>query len=395
MPGHIVKVVVVNRNDALSQNDAASLTQIKTLQQSVARLRQFLNYIELFVETARESDPLPSLHDLASDLLPSDAIQIRVPANADDLPQNEPLFLSRAITAGGRVVGRIDARRADEFASDDRILASAIAQMIGAVLEQSSLYSQFEQYRSQAQANTDTIERLLTFNREISGDLQEPQQLALALATRVPAMVGGERASLLLTPFGQAKEPVLALSIGELLPTERALAVSDQGLAGLVLRERRPLIIDETDTDRRWLSLSEREHDTPTRCAMAAPVVWGERVLGALTVTTTETHLFDTPQLNLLELIAHHVALALYSANVTTCINTIAMLFAEEEFCLTDALQVARMGLDLIMPTQADTTEVTVAVADLVKITAALDRADEARKQLRAAYDNLTACVKG
>ncbi|NJM05302.1 GAF domain-containing protein [Candidatus Gracilibacteria bacterium] len=117
------------------------------------------------------------------------------------------------------------------------------------------------------------------------------QQLGVQFATQVTAMVGGDRASLLLTLPATAQMPMLILSNGAVSSTERALAVRDNGLAGLVLRERRPLIIDETDTDRRWFSLSAHEYDAPTRCAMAVPLIWGERVLGVITVTTTQTHL--------------------------------------------------------------------------------------------------------
>lgn len=305
----------------MTQNDeedvtSTAATQLSSLQRKAARLREALAGCGAFFTAARHADPLPILRDLAADWLRAEDLEIVVPVGTASLASEEPTRLCGPVVIGRRVVGRIEARRARPFEDDDRALAAALGQIIGAVLEHSSLQSQIDQYYHQSQANADTLDQLLTFGRLVVSATADPQQLALQLATQVPSMVGGERASLLLTMPDAPDDPMLVLSNGTVSSVERAREVRDSGLAGLVLRQRAPMIIDETDTDRRWLSLKVREHDNPTRCAMAVPLIWGEHLLGALTVTTTQTHLFDTPQLNLLELVACHISLAIHAATL-------------------------------------------------------------------------------
>lgn len=319
---------------------------LSALQRKVARLREALSGSGVFFAAARQSDPLPTLRDLASDWLFAEDLEIVVPAGTAPLQCTDPNHICGPITIGRRVIGRIDARRTKAFDEDDQLLIRALGQIVGAVLEQSSAQSQLDQYSAQVQANRDTLDQLLTFGRLVVSATADPQQLALQLATQVPSMVGGERASLLIIPLDNPDEPSLVLSTGTISSTERAREVRDHGLAGLVLRSREPMIIDETDTDRRWLTLKLRENEAPTRCAMAAPLIWGDRLLGALTVTTTETHLFDTPQLNLLELVACHISLALYAATLEQRLEGLTARMAEANRQIERALATARGAAD-------------------------------------------------
>ncbi|MEI7768795.1 MAG: GAF domain-containing protein [Chloroflexales bacterium] len=271
---------------------------------------------DFFMAGRREADPLPTLRDLAADWLHAESLEIVVPAGTGSLRAEEPGLLCGPIMIGRRVIGRIEARRSRPFDAEDRALLGALGQILGSVLEHSTLQSQLDQHYHQAQANADTLDRLLSFGRLVVSADSDLQRLAVELVTQVPTMVTGERASLLLMPPDRPDTPMLALSNGTLASAERAREVRDSGLAGLVFSSRAPMIIDETATDRRWLALKASENDAPTRCAMAVPLIWGERLLGVLTVTTTQTHLFDTPQLNLLELVACHISLAIHAASV-------------------------------------------------------------------------------
>jgi GAF domain-containing protein len=281
------------------------------------RLREAItNCGAFFAAGRREADPLPALRDLAADWLHAECLDIIVPAGTGALRAEEAGLLCGPIMIGRRVIGRIEARRSRPFDEEDRALLGALGQILGAVFEQSTLQSQLDQHDHQAQANADTLDRLLSFGHLVVSAVNDPQHLAIELVTQVPAMVTGERASLLLIPYDRPDAPTLVLSNGAVASVERAREVRDSGLAGLVFCARAPMIIDETDTDRRWLSLQARENDAPSRCAMAVPLIWGERLLGALTVTTTQTHRFGTPQLNLLELVACHISLAIHAADV-------------------------------------------------------------------------------
>jgi GAF domain-containing protein len=295
---------------------SATTTQLQSLKSRTARLREALSGCGALLAAARRSDPLPMLRDLVGDWLHAETVKIEVPAGTGALQSDDPLLLCGPVTIGRRVIGRIEARRDWPFDEDDRALIAALGQLIGAAFEHATLEGQVDQYASQAQANADTLDRLLAFGREVVSLAAEPIALARQFIAQVPEMVGGDRASVLLIPPDEPEQPVLVLSNGHISTPERASEVLEHGLAGMVLRERAPLIIDETDTDRRWLGLRLSENDTRTRCAMTAPLLSGERALGALTVTTTRSRLFNPAQLDLLELVASNVAIALHAANL-------------------------------------------------------------------------------
>ncbi|MFQ3662020.1 MAG: GAF domain-containing protein [Chloroflexaceae bacterium] len=284
------------------------------------------------------------MQDLASDWLRAEHVTISVPAGTGALDRQEPGVLCGPVLIGRRVIGRIEATRAWPFDAEDRALLLPIGQLIGAALERAMLQGQVEQHAIAAQAHERTLEHLLSFGRAVVSGSHDPLALALQIAMHIPAMVGGERASVLLLPPHGADQPVLALSTGGVAAPERAREVAEHGFAGLVLRNRSPLIIDETDTDQRWLGLKLGGGDTPTRCAMAVPLLWGEEVLGALTVTTTRSRVFNPAHLNLLELVACHVALAIEAASLQTGLAATAGRLAECARALEKVLEEVRAG---------------------------------------------------
>lgn len=310
----------------------------------LTRLREALAGCGAFLTAGRQADPLPVLQDLASDWLRAEAVEIIVPAGSSLLDPGEPERICGPVLIGRRVIGRIEARRSWPFDADDRALLQPLGQLIGAALEHTMLQGQIEQYAHAARTHEATLDQLLAFGRAVVQGASDPQALALAIAKEVPAMVGGERASVLLLPPECPDQPLLALSNGHTTSPERAREVAEHGLAGMVLRARAPLIIDETDTDQRWLGLKHGRGDAPTRCAMAVPLLWGTRALGALTVTTTHSRRFNPAQLNLLELVACHVALAMQAANLQQRLVATATHLDALACDLETALERARAG---------------------------------------------------
>lgn len=292
----------------------ANKTHIVNLQQQAARLRDALADAGSFLAAAHRPDPLPALRDLACDWLRAEQVSLDVPAGAEPVCADDSYQVSGPVLIGRRPVGRIVARRRMPFDEDDRAMLAALSQLIGGALEHSSLQSQLDQFASQAKASANTLDQLLSLGRSIVSGAGDPIALALQLAAQIPAMVDGERASVLLVPPEHPGQPVLVLSNGHTSTPERAREVCANGLAGMVMREQAPLIIDETDTDRRWLGLKLSNSDMATRCAMTVPLIWRGVSIGALTVTTTRSRVFNTTHLNLLELVACHTALAFHAA---------------------------------------------------------------------------------
>ncbi|MEI8165750.1 MAG: diguanylate cyclase, partial [Chloroflexales bacterium] len=202
-------------------------TQITTLQSRTARLREALNGFGDFVAAARRADPLPVLQDLACDWMRAEACEILVPAGTGPLHGEDKTKLCGPIMIGRHVVGRVEIRRSRPFDEDDRALFAALSQMIGVALDHASLQSQLDERASEARAYADTLDTLLTFGRDVVNGTNDPLRLARWVVAQVPAMVGGERASVLLLPVESADEPTLVIGNGHCTTPERAREVID------------------------------------------------------------------------------------------------------------------------------------------------------------------------
>ncbi|PDW00423.1 GAF domain-containing protein [Candidatus Viridilinea mediisalina] len=332
-------------------------SQLNAAPSRAVRLREALLGYGTFLAAARRTDPLPTLHDLACDWLLVEQLKIDVPAGTQLIHCDDPQRLCGPVLIGRQVIGRIEARRQHPFDDDDRALMSALGHIIGAALEYSSLQAQLNDWAGDMRTQDDTIDQLLAFGRAVISAPNEPLALAHQIATQVPAMLGGERASVLIMPTESFDQPVLILSDGTSPSPERTHEVANYGLSSLVMREQVPMIIDETDTDQRWIGLRLDQDETRTRCAMAAPLLWGSRSIGALTITTSESRLFNPKQLNLLELIACHTALAVQAANLEARLNATAASLGALATYLDNAVQELQQGNMAALAVVAAVTE--------------------------------------
>jgi hypothetical protein len=306
--------VVKNRQESVMM--PAREPTVELLQGKLKRYHRFLAAFSSLLAVSGQSDPIPGLKEIAAHLLQADEVEIVVPSGLAPAPQGVLHYLERPVPIGGRPLGSLRAWRSHPFDEDDLAMATCIGQIAGDVFERVALQSRVDEQQYAAEAYAATCEQLLAFGRYLNSSNSTPLQAAVELAIRVPEMVGADRASLLLLGLDGQDEPLLILSNGNIAPIARAIMVRDQGLAGLVLRESRSLIIDQTDTDHRWLALNTRDSGAPTRCAMAVPLNWADSPLGVLTVTTTRSNVFGTSHLSLLELTGSYVALALRHAEM-------------------------------------------------------------------------------
>ncbi len=354
-------------------------------------LREILTNISLFFDAAYERDPLPLLQELSCELLQTNNVQIVIPTGSTHVEPDNPYRLTQFIMIKGRRIGRLDAHRTLPFTTDDRALAFLISQLISIVLEQTALHSQLEQYHQQNRATVTTLEQLLEFMQGAVTTTTNLRQVAASLTMHVPRIVGGQRASLLIIPANQPDTPQLVLSNGTIVSPERAREVYNRGLAGLVLRECRPLIIDETQTDQRWLSMGLANYETPSRCAMAVPLIWGKLILGVLTVTTNNSRLFDTSHLNLLELIGHNISLVLHNITLEDQLHHVLKMFTTEENMLCSPLHAAHRCLQMYSTAQAEQDSIPIRLNDMQLIRTALEHVVMLEQQLRSVHQQLCA----
>ena len=129
-------------------------------------------------------------------------------------------------------------------------------------------------------------------------------------------LTGAEKGSLfLLDRNGVVIESILTR--GDATPEQRSQLIGrvlDKGLAGWVRRHRQIGLIEDTQTDDRWLDLPDQPYSV--RSALAVPILRDEKLLGLLTLLHARTGHFSQEIADLMEMTAVQIAIALENARL-------------------------------------------------------------------------------
>jgi adenylate cyclase len=188
-------------------------------------------------------------------------------------------------------------------------------------------------------------ELLLHLTREL-GTTLDLDELLTHFLDRLADAVGAVRASIILTT---EEQPRLYSSIRN-RPSALATDILRDGIAGWVLRERKPAIIPETRDDPRWVASTVQQQ--MIRSAASVPIIREERVLGVITLVHHTPGYFSDEHLDLLNSVAAQSAIALENAELfrlTRSQNALLERRAEE---LQRLNQVSRLLTELMRPEQ-------------------------------------------
>ncbi|MGB9750986.1 GAF domain-containing protein [Roseiflexus castenholzii] len=152
-------------------------------------------------------------------------------------------------------------------------------------------------------------ELLLHLTREL-GTTLDLDQLLTQFLNRLADAVGAVRASILALTGDQPR----LFSSTRNRPTIPLSDILGQGVAGWVLRERKPLIIDDTRDDSRWIAVNAQQR--AVRSVAAVPLVREGRVLAAITLVHHTPGYFNHDHLELLNAVAAQSAIALENAEL-------------------------------------------------------------------------------
>ncbi|MGZ6346781.1 MAG: GAF domain-containing sensor histidine kinase [Anaerolineales bacterium] len=164
------------------------------------------------------------------------------------------------------------------------------------------------------------LELLIQVNREVAAalDLRTVLQRLLFAATQ---NVGGERGSIIV--LDDTGKPLDATIIyGKSLhehTTQQLLDTVDRGLAGWVVRHRKPALIPDTSKDERWLRRPDDALDrSGAKSAICVPLLARERLVGALTLVHSVPNTFGPEHLELMQAIADQASIAVLNARLYT-----------------------------------------------------------------------------
>lgn len=162
-----------------------------------------------------------------------------------------------------------------------------------------------------------SLEILYSISRELatSLDLRKVLENVLTLSTK---NMNAERASLVV--LDRNGNPIDAAIIynGSLIPhtVDQLRDVVASGLAGWVVKNKKPALINNTQQDDRWMIRPNQELIDPARSALCVPLMAQEVLVGVLTIVHRNVNFFTDDQFNLQKTIADMAGIALRNAQL-------------------------------------------------------------------------------
>ncbi len=235
--------------------------------------------------------------------------------------------------SGGKVIGALSAQSYQYNAyseNDQQILSTLSNQATIAILnarlldETQKLAATLERRvaertteLSREQHNTETLLRILT---EVSASLDLDRALSRTLALLNEA-IGAEQGTIMLlhaddnllhyrAGYGYVTETG---KLGDFGSASNLKLKIGEGLAGWVVKNRKPVMVADLSQDSRWIiSQSSPNH----RSALVVPLMVGEDVIGAIMVFHRKPGYFGDDALNMVKAIGSQVAIAISNAQL-------------------------------------------------------------------------------
>jgi GAF domain-containing protein/CheY-like chemotaxis protein len=249
-------------------------------------------------------------------------------------------YLGVPLRVGERTIGVLSFRARRPFTRADQELAEVFAGQASIALENERLYREATRQAERMRALAD-VERLLT-------ETLAPDAVAQRVADSISTLLGA-RSAVLYRLDGEGMLEAQAISSSSPFPWTRRLPPG-HGIAGLAIRERRPvhspdvLVDDRIDYGPEVRTIVE---GTTDRALLAVPVFVRDGVSGALAVSHTTGRVFDDGEVRLAEAFAAQAATAIENARVYDEAER-RRLEAEElariARVLTETLDVAAVG---------------------------------------------------
>jgi len=188
-------------------------------------------------------------------------------------------------------------------------------------------------------------ELLLHLTREL-GTTLDLDRLLTQFLDRLADAVSAVRASILVLTSDQPR----LFSSTRNRPTIPLTDILGQGVAGWVLRERQPLIINDTRDDPRWIAVNAQQR--AVRSVAAVPLVREGRALAAITLVHHTPGYFSEEHLELLNAVAAQSAIALENAELFRLTRTQRDLLERRAEELQRINQISRYLTELMSPDQ-------------------------------------------
>ena len=245
-------------------------------------------------------------------------------------------FLGVPLFAGDEMIGVLAVRDDEDpraFSHNDQRVLTTIGAQLGIAIQSARLFEQTlqlaEELEQRVRERTAELEEerhhistLYQITTELATSLDMERLLNRALEMVAEAVGATQGAILAIDPVSDLLHfrarlgwPEGAASDGKDADTLRM----DEGLAGWAIQNRQAVILDDVQTDPRWLRLSEAD-DIP-RAAMVAPIEANEDVLGVIMLYSDREAAFRPDHVRLVAAAANQVANAMNNAELYSLIR--------------------------------------------------------------------------
>lgn len=233
--------------------------------------------------------------------------------------------------AGPGVFGvlNVDSVRAAAFSEADEKLMLALAGQVSALIQNAWLYER-------ARQRTGHLDGLLQLGRSIMTS-ETSREVLQQVATGACRLLNGSFCDVLLLDAGGEHLKWAATSEKPRAePDETRVSVDDSQI-GMAVRLRKPVTVDDirrTDP----LPFAKLLRSRKLVSMLAAPLLAGDRALGAIALYTNFPHRFSNDEVQILSALASHTALALQRAHLSE-----KLVFTEE--ALRQSERLSAIGL--------------------------------------------------
>jgi PAS domain S-box-containing protein len=162
------------------------------------------------------------------------------------------------------------------------------------------------------------LELLYYVSRELNRRLNLRTQIERTLEFTSTSVSAENGSLILVNDDGEVYDAALIIN-GSLVSNAAAQLKPqiESGLAGWALRERKPALVRDTVKDVRWQASQDDPNIRPTsKSALAAPLLYSERVLGVITLVHSQPNHFDENDQALVNAIAELAAIAVENARL-------------------------------------------------------------------------------
>jgi PAS domain S-box-containing protein len=218
------------------------------------------------------------------------------------------------IRIGARVEGLlyVDNRAARPFSDHDEAILLQLAEHAASAIQNARLFEGSERRRRAAEGLAD-VERLLSQSLD-------PEEVGQRIVDSVRALFGALSAALLRLEPVSGDFSVVAASgdVGANFGQDMSFP-GGTGVVGLAVRERRPVATPNLLTDPRLSLRPERRvsiEQAPYRAVLAIPLIYQDRLIGALGITDRADRGFALEEIKLAQAFADQAAIALQNAHL-------------------------------------------------------------------------------